>query len=70
MARGLIGSRQPADYGYYRCTGTDAHRFGGQATCDNRSIRSDKLEEAVWAEVQGGVGEPCAAYGGIPASNC
>jgi site-specific DNA recombinase len=52
MARGLIGSRQPADYGYYRCTGTDAHRFGGQATCDNRSVRSDKLEQAVWAEVQ------------------
>lgn len=52
MARGLIGGRQPADYGYYRCTSTDAHRFGGQATCDNRSVRSDKLEQAVWAEVQ------------------
>ncbi len=58
MARGLIGSRQPADYGYYRCTGTDAHRFGGQATCDNRSVRSDKLEQAVWAEVQGVLENP------------
>ena len=52
MARGIIGGRQPADYGYYRCAGTDAHRFGGQATCDNRSVRSGKLEQAVWAEVQ------------------
>jgi site-specific DNA recombinase len=52
MARGLRSSQRPADYGYYRCTGTDAHRFGGQATCDNRSVRSDKLDQAVWAEVQ------------------
>ena len=52
MARGLRGSQRPADYGYYRCTGTDAHRFGGQAMCDNRSVRSDKLDQAVWAEVQ------------------
>jgi site-specific DNA recombinase len=58
MARGLIGSRQPADYGYYRCTGTDAHRFGGQATCDNRSVRSDKLEQAVWAKVQAVLDNP------------
>ena len=28
MARGRVGGRLPADYGYYRCTGTDAHRFG------------------------------------------
>ncbi len=27
MARGIIGGRQPADYGYYRCAGTDAHRL-------------------------------------------
>ena len=51
MARGTVGGRQPADYGYYRCIGTDAHKFGGQAPCDNRSVRSDKLEAAVWREV-------------------
>jgi len=51
MARGTVGGQQPADYGYYRCIGTDAHKFGGQAPCDNRSVRSDKLEAAVWREV-------------------
>jgi site-specific DNA recombinase len=58
MARGLAGARRPADYGYYRCTGTDAHRFGGQATCDNRSVRSDKIEQVVWQEVQAVLDEP------------
>jgi site-specific DNA recombinase len=58
MARGPRGGQRPADYGYYRCTGTDAHRFGGQATCDNRSVRSDKLEQAVWAEVQAVLKDP------------
>ena len=52
MARGRVGGRQPADYGYYRCTGTDAHRFAGQAVCDNRSVRSDRLEQAVWNEIR------------------
>ena len=57
MARGRA-PQHPADYGYYRCTGTDAHRFGGQATCDNRSVRSDKLEQAVWQEVQAVLEQP------------
>jgi site-specific DNA recombinase len=52
MARGRVGGRQPADYGYYRCTGTDAHRFAGQAVCDNKSVRSDRLEQAVWDEIR------------------
>ncbi len=52
MARGTVGGRQPADYGYYRCTGTDAYKFGGQALCGNRSVRSDKLEQAVWRQVE------------------
>ena len=52
MARGTVGGHQPADYGYYRCIGTDAHKFGGQALCRNRSLRSDKLEQAVWRQVE------------------
>ena len=52
MARGRVSGRQPADYGYYSCTGTDAHRFVGQAVCDNRSVRSDRLEQAVWDEIR------------------
>jgi hypothetical protein len=58
MARGTVGGRQPADYGYYRCTGTDAYRFGGQALCGNRSVRSDKLEQAVWQEVERVLDDP------------
>src|SRR3954451_4878205 len=58
MARGTVGGRQPADYGYYRCIGTDAHKFGGHAACDNRSVRSDKLEAAVWREVMAVLDDP------------
>jgi site-specific DNA recombinase len=52
MARGKVGGRRLADYGYYRCTGTDGHKFGGRALCSNHSVRSDKLEQAVWREVE------------------
>ena len=52
MARGHIGGGKTADYGYYRCLGTDGHRFGGTAPCTNRSIRSDCLERAVWNEIR------------------
>jgi len=58
MARGVVGGRRPADYGYYRCTGTDGHKFGGQAPCDNRSVRSDKLEQAVWRQVEAVLADP------------
>ena len=58
MARGKVGGRQPADYGYYRCTGTDAHRFAGQAVCQNKSVRSDRLEQAVWDEIRAVLEEP------------
>ena len=58
MARGTVGGAQPADYGYYRCTGTDAHKFGGQALCRNRSVRSDKLEAAVWHQIETVLDDP------------
>jgi site-specific DNA recombinase len=35
-------------YTYYRCIGTDAYRFGGKRVCENKQIRRDKLDEAVW----------------------
>ena len=38
-------------YVYYRCLGTDAHRFGGQRVCENKQVRTDKLDEAVWNDV-------------------
>jgi site-specific DNA recombinase len=36
---------------YYRCLGSDAYRYDGQARCDQRPIRLDLLESIVWAEV-------------------
>ena len=38
-------------YSYYRCGGTDAHRNGGQRVCENKQLRADQLEEAVWQDV-------------------
>jgi site-specific DNA recombinase len=38
-------------YAYYRCTGTDAYRFGGQRVCDNKQVRTDLLENSIWDDV-------------------
>jgi site-specific DNA recombinase len=51
-ARGKVGGGKTAEYGYYRCLGTDGHRFAGTAPCDNRSVRSDCLELAIWNEIR------------------
>jgi site-specific DNA recombinase len=40
------------DYAYYRCCGSDAYRFGGQRVCTNAQVRTDRLDEAVWHEVE------------------
>lgn len=42
---------RPRAYAYYRCIGNDAYRFSGQRLCDNPQLRTDRLEQAVWAEV-------------------
>ncbi len=36
---------------YYRCSGSDSYRFGGERICHNGQIRTDMLDEAVWQEV-------------------
>jgi site-specific DNA recombinase len=36
---------------YYRCSGSDASRFGGTRLCDNKEVRLDRLDQAVWDEV-------------------
>jgi site-specific DNA recombinase len=38
-------------YGYYRCIGTDAYRYEGHRVCDNKPVRIDRLDEAVWQDV-------------------
>jgi site-specific DNA recombinase len=40
------------NYGYYRCSGTDASRFGGTKICNNAQMRTDRLEIIVWEEVK------------------
>jgi len=35
-------------YAYYRCIGTDAYRFDGTRVCQNKQLRTDKLDQAVW----------------------
>src|SRR3954454_15749186 len=45
-------------YAYYRCTGSDAYRFGGQRLCWNKQIRTDILDAAVWDDVRGLLTEP------------
>jgi site-specific DNA recombinase len=39
-------------YAYYRCIGADPYRFGGNKICENKQIRTDTLEIAVWEEVK------------------
>ncbi len=39
------------NYVYYRCIGSDAHRFGGERVCSNKQVRSDFLEKVVWDDV-------------------
>jgi site-specific DNA recombinase len=36
---------------YYRCTGSDTHRLGGQRLCWNKMVRTDVLDAAVWEDV-------------------
>ena len=38
---------------YYRCFGTDGHRFENGRICNNRPIRQDYLDELVWEHVMG-----------------
>ena len=39
------------DFSYYRCSGTDGYRFGGERICNNTQARADKLENHIWENV-------------------
>lgn len=41
------------DFVYYRCSGTDGYRFGGERICNNPPISGEFIEASVWAEVCG-----------------
>ena len=46
------------DYAYYRCCGSDAFRFGGHRLCANAQLRTDRVDEAVWHEVESLLRDP------------
>ena len=51
----LCGNTRPTpdgEQGYYRCTGTDRYRFGGERVCQSTSVRIDLLDSAVWEQVR------------------
>jgi site-specific DNA recombinase len=51
-------TKGPVPYAYYRCTGSDAYRFGGQRLCWNKQVRTDLLDAAVWEDVRSLLSEP------------
>lgn len=44
------GNGQRRGY-YYRCTGLDPYRWGGQRLCSSRAVRAEVLEQVVWEDV-------------------
>jgi site-specific DNA recombinase len=47
-----------SQYTYYCCHGTEPSRSHGQKVCSSRSIRVDRLDEAVWSDVRKLLSEP------------
>jgi site-specific DNA recombinase len=49
---GTLAHWNTKEYGYYRCIGSEAYRFGGERKCDNLPVDKDMLEEHVWQRVR------------------
>ena len=49
--RQLGAGRQMRDFFYYRCSGSDGYRFGGERICSNTQVQGNILETTVWSEV-------------------
>jgi site-specific DNA recombinase len=49
--RQLGTGRQLKDFLYYRCSGSDAYRFGGERICSSSQVQGNVLETMVWREV-------------------
>jgi len=43
---------------YYRCVGNVVHRMSKTRVCHSQSLRGEKLEEAIWADVTSLLAEP------------
>jgi site-specific DNA recombinase len=39
------------DFRYYRCSGSDGYRFGGERICNNAQMQGEFLETSVWHEM-------------------
>jgi hypothetical protein len=52
------GRTNDARNAYYRCSASDAYRWGGTRLCANREVRMDRVDQAVWAEVVQVLHEP------------
>ncbi len=49
---GQLGAgRQMRDFVYYRCSGSDGYRFGGERICSNSQVQGAFMETTVWREV-------------------
>ncbi len=46
------------DFLYYRCSGSDGYRFGGERVCSNSQVQGNSLETMVWREVSNLVMNP------------
>src|SRR4051812_6074099 len=57
-SRASATGRGRVPYAYYRCTGSDGSRFGGQRLCWNKQVRTDVLDAAVWDDVCRLLSEP------------
>ena len=49
--RQLGAGRQMKDFLYYRCSGSDSYRYGGERICSNAQVQGNILETTVWSEV-------------------
>src|SRR5439155_4339685 len=49
---------KPRRYAYYRCVGSDAHRFEGGRVCHNPQVRVDQLDGYVWDSVRRTLEDP------------
>jgi site-specific DNA recombinase len=49
--RQLGAGRQMRDFLYYRCSGSDGYRFGGERICSNSQVQGAFLEMTLWREV-------------------
>jgi site-specific DNA recombinase len=52
------GRRNDTRNAYYRCSASDAYRFGGTRLCWNKETRMDLVDQAVWQEVCRLLAEP------------